>query len=130
MTNYELIYFELNGRAGGIRLFLDYLQIPFVDTRIPRSDWLNWKSKMKFGQIPVLKILDKGIELPQSVAILRYLATKYGGLGETPEDNAIIDAFADFIQDTIMAVRPWVWSFTKNMGAEEVRILNYIFKAN
>ncbi|KAE9546132.1 hypothetical protein FO519_010656, partial [Halicephalobus sp. NKZ332] len=103
MTNYELVYFELNGRAGGIRLFLDFLQVPFTDTRIPKQDWPTLKPKIKFGQIPVLKILDKGIELPQSVAILRYLATKHGGLGETPEDNAIIDSFADLIQDTIIA---------------------------
>uniref|UniRef100_A0AC34QMR5 Glutathione S-transferase n=1 Tax=Panagrolaimus sp. JU765 TaxID=591449 RepID=A0AC34QMR5_9BILA len=121
MVNYELIYFDLNGRAGGIRLFLDYHQIPFIDTQIPRNKWPEYKNKMKFGQIPILKILDKNLELPQSVAIFRYLATKYGGLGENPEENALIDAFADQIQDTIIAIRPWVWTFVRSDQNEGVR---------
>uniref|UniRef100_A0AC34RRM9 Glutathione S-transferase n=1 Tax=Panagrolaimus sp. JU765 TaxID=591449 RepID=A0AC34RRM9_9BILA len=119
MVNYELLYFDISGRAGAIRLFLDYHQIPFTDTRIPRDQWPEIKKQMKFGQIPVLKILDKNLELPQSVAILRYLATKHGGLGENPEENALIDAFADQIQDTIIPVRPWIWTFTRNDPEEK-----------
>uniref|UniRef100_A0AC34PUH2 Glutathione S-transferase n=1 Tax=Panagrolaimus sp. JU765 TaxID=591449 RepID=A0AC34PUH2_9BILA len=119
MVKYELIYFNVNARAGAIRLFLDYHQIPFTDTRIPRDQWPEIKKQMKFGQIPVLKILDKNLELPQSVAILRYLATKHGGLGENPEENALIDAFADQTQDTVTAVRPWYRTFVRNGTKEQ-----------
>ena len=43
MVQYELKYFPINGRAGGIRLLLDYLKVPFTDTFIMPEDWLKVK---------------------------------------------------------------------------------------
>ena len=44
MVELELKYFPINGRAGGIRLLLDYLKVPFTDTYISEADWPKVKS--------------------------------------------------------------------------------------
>uniref|UniRef100_A0AC34RT85 GST N-terminal domain-containing protein n=1 Tax=Panagrolaimus sp. JU765 TaxID=591449 RepID=A0AC34RT85_9BILA len=72
MTKYTFQYFKINGRGGGIRLLMDYLKVPFTDEYIDRDDWLKVKETTPFGQIPVLKF-ENGFELPETVAIYRYL---------------------------------------------------------
>ena len=47
MTQYELKYFNINGNAGGIRLLLDYVKVPFTDTLITDEEWPKVK-KSKF----------------------------------------------------------------------------------
>jgi len=50
---------------------------------------------MPFGQVPVLKIDDK--RLPQSGAIVRYLAREFKLMG----DNPLHAAFADMLVETL-----------------------------
>lgn len=121
MSVYELVYFELNGRAGGIRLLLDYLKVPFTDTRISRNEFPKVKDTFKFKQVPVLNVKagDNEIQIPQTIAIMRYICSKHGCMGSTPEENALIDAFGEQIQDTIIDVRPWIWSHTRGLKKEE-----------
>uniref|UniRef100_A0AC35GIU0 Glutathione S-transferase n=1 Tax=Panagrolaimus sp. PS1159 TaxID=55785 RepID=A0AC35GIU0_9BILA len=118
-TQLELKYFDLNGRAGAIRMLLDYLQIPFTDSIIPREKWSLYKASTPFGQVPVLLVENGKFAIPQSTAILRYIATKFGGLAKSPEEQALCDAYAEQIQDFIMAVRPWIWTITRETPNEE-----------
>uniref|UniRef100_A0AC35F1W3 GST N-terminal domain-containing protein n=1 Tax=Panagrolaimus sp. PS1159 TaxID=55785 RepID=A0AC35F1W3_9BILA len=43
MPEVELRYFNVNGRAGGIRLLLDYLKVPFTDTYVTDEEWPSVK---------------------------------------------------------------------------------------
>lgn len=43
----KLFYFDMPGRAGAIRMILDYAGITFDDVRIGRDDW----SKVKTGNL-------------------------------------------------------------------------------
>ena len=39
MSKYTLLYMKINGRAGGIRLMLDYLKVPFEDKMFEMKEW-------------------------------------------------------------------------------------------
>ncbi|KAK6054346.1 glutathione S-transferase protein [Cooperia oncophora] len=63
------------------------------------------KSAMPFGQLPVLEV--DGKQLPQSYAIVRYLARKFGFAGKSDWDEAQVDAIADQFKDFLNDVRPY-----------------------
>uniref|UniRef100_A0AC34PYF0 GST N-terminal domain-containing protein n=1 Tax=Panagrolaimus sp. JU765 TaxID=591449 RepID=A0AC34PYF0_9BILA len=109
MTKYTLQYFTINGRGGGIRLLMDYLKVPFTDEYIDRENWLKVKETTPFGQIPVLKF-ENGFELPETVAIYRYIGAKHGAIAETLEECAICDAIADHVQDFMTKMVTFVFS--------------------
>ena len=43
MAKYTLLYMKINGRAGGIRLMLDYLKVPFEDKTFEMQEWFAIK---------------------------------------------------------------------------------------
>ncbi|KAE9545827.1 hypothetical protein FO519_010961, partial [Halicephalobus sp. NKZ332] len=99
MVKYTLLYTNINGRAGGIRLMLDYLKVPFEDKTFERSEWPTVKPTTPFGQVPVLYVDDDKLVLPETLAIYRYLAAKHGAIPDSLEDQALCDAYADHVQD-------------------------------
>uniref|UniRef100_A0A914EEV2 Glutathione S-transferase n=1 Tax=Acrobeloides nanus TaxID=290746 RepID=A0A914EEV2_9BILA len=59
------------------------------------------------------------MEIAQSAVILRYLAKKHGLEAKTVKEQAVCDMYAEYIQDFIMNIRPWIWTITKNSSEEE-----------
>jgi len=91
----KLYHFPLSGHAHRARLFLSLLGLPheIVHVDLPRGahktpEFLKLNS---FGQVPVLD--DDGVIVTDSIAILVYLAKKYGKttwLPETPREAAAV----------------------------------------
>uniref|UniRef100_A0A914CN23 glutathione transferase n=1 Tax=Acrobeloides nanus TaxID=290746 RepID=A0A914CN23_9BILA len=62
--------------------------------------------EMPFGQLPVLEV--DGKQLPQSFAINRYLARKFGLAGKDDFEQAQVDAFGDSIKDFLHEIMPFI----------------------
>ncbi|RCN48920.1 glutathione S-transferase protein [Ancylostoma caninum] len=60
--------------------------------------------KMPFRQILVLEV--DGKQLAQSLAIVRFLARKFGFAGKSPFEEALVDSIADQFKDFFYEVRP------------------------
>ncbi|XP_074849698.1 hematopoietic prostaglandin D synthase [Carettochelys insculpta] len=104
MPHYKLTYFNLRGRGEIIRYLFAYSNIKYEDHRIERADWPRIKPTIPFGKLPILEV--DGVILHQSLAIARYLAKEIGLAGQTPLDQALVDAIVDTIDD-FMSMFPW-----------------------
>ncbi|GAX85945.1 hypothetical protein CEUSTIGMA_g13361.t1 [Chlamydomonas eustigma] len=101
----KLWYFDIPGKAETIRILLNYGGIPFEDFTFKFEAWPEYKSKMPFGQVPVLEI--DGKPLAQSAAIERY-AAKLAGLipddvfaaAKVDEAHALITEIQDVLAPT------------------------------
>jgi len=92
MPQYKLYYFDMRGLAEPIRLAFTQAGVPFEDVRVQRDDWPQQKEKMPFGQMPVLEV--DGKKLSQFMAIMRYVARKYGLEADDEWDRAVGDELA------------------------------------
>ncbi|KZC09849.1 PREDICTED: glutathione S-transferase-like [Dufourea novaeangliae] len=97
MPTYKLTYFPVAALGEPIRFLFNYGGVEFEDNRFDRDDWPKLKQEMPFGQVPVLEI--DGKKYPQSVAISRYLAKKFGVLGKDDLEALQVDATVDTIHD-------------------------------
>ncbi len=83
----KLYHHPLSGNAHRARLFLSLLALPHelveVDLMTGAHKQPEFLALNPFGQVPVLE--DDGVVIPDSTAILVYLAHKQGG-GWLPED--------------------------------------------
>tara|TARA_B110000037_G_C17089316_1_gene493333 strand:+ start:811 stop:1482 length:672 start_codon:yes stop_codon:yes gene_type:complete len=108
-----LNYFNGRGLAETSRLILAVVDKKYKDFRYPLEviDWKTynmvrkefdedkasgklWKS---MGKLPFLEVDGKVIS--QSKSIERYLAKKYGLMGENDEQAALIDSYCEYIRD-------------------------------
>ncbi|NLS73749.1 glutathione S-transferase [Bradyrhizobium brasilense] len=84
----KLYHFALSGHAHRARLFLSLLEIPHelvdVDLKSAAQKRPEYLALNPFGQVPVLD--DDGTIIPDSNAILVYLATKLGRTDWLPQD--------------------------------------------
>nr|AAR84628.1 glutathione S-transferase [Gryllotalpa orientalis] len=94
---YKLTYFDCKALGEPIRFLFRYGGIEFEDDRFESEMWPQLKSKMPFGQAPVLEYDGKVIN--QSVAISRYAAKKVGLAGADDWEALQIDATVDTITD-------------------------------
>ncbi|EYB95910.1 hypothetical protein Y032_0155g3086 [Ancylostoma ceylanicum] len=76
---------------------------------------------MPFGQMPVLEV--DGQQIPQSLAIARYLARKFGYAGKTPYEEAIVDALADQYKDFYVEIKGYYYPA---MGLAEGDVLKQV----
>ncbi|GMS95289.1 hypothetical protein PENTCL1PPCAC_17464 [Pristionchus entomophagus] len=77
MPTYKLIYWDLRALVEVSRQLFALSETPFEDIRITKDQWENeYKKDSPFGKIPMLVV--DGKKLPQSHAIARYLARKFG----------------------------------------------------
>lgn len=81
----KLTYFNIQGAAEKIRLALALKGIPFEDERLNKDQWNALKPKTKFGQLPMITV-GGTVEVAQSDAILRYVATLPGAWKLMPDD--------------------------------------------
>ena len=71
----KLEYFPIAGAGEKVRLALVLTGTPFDDVRIPFSEWGERKKTAKYGQLPILTMVD-GQEVYQSEAMLRWAAAQ------------------------------------------------------
>ena len=69
MADIKLTYFDLKGRAEISRLILSYSGARFTDERLTGEQFGALKSRLAYGQMPVLSY--KGQTLYQSITIAR-----------------------------------------------------------
>jgi len=107
MSNHKLIYFDGRGLAEVSRLLLAYSGIEYEDYRFKqvldasgnpdRSEFLNLKPTLPFGQVPVLVV--DGEMIPQSRVIERYIARKAHLLGSSDIETTRLEAISESLRD-------------------------------
>jgi len=105
----KLYYFDIRGRAEGVRFILAQAGVDYEDVRVERSDWPALKATMPMGQMPMLEI--DGHKLCQSVAIGRFLARKHHLTGSDDFTAAQCDMYVDGVQDLIPKLHPAIGAF-------------------
>ncbi|XP_064487531.1 glutathione S-transferase Mu 1-like [Ornithodoros turicata] len=91
-TPLKLGYWQIRGLGQSIRYLLNYAGADYVERtytfgdKFTRDDWLKEKFTLglDFPNIPYL--IDGDVRLTQSLAILRYLARKYGLMPQSDDD--------------------------------------------
>lgn len=77
MANITLSYFDFNGGRGeDCRLGLHIAGAEFVDNRLDRAAWLEFKPRAPWGSVPTLEV--DGAMIGQSNAILGWIGRTYG----------------------------------------------------
>jgi glutathione S-transferase len=96
---YKLYYFDIYGRAEGIRMLLTHAKAEFEDVRVNGESLAELKAagKLEFGQVPMLE--HDGRHLVQSWSILRYLGKIHGYYPETSEEAWACDSVVDAVED-------------------------------
>nr|QST14964.1 GSTsigma1e protein [Diaphanosoma celebensis] len=103
MPTYKLHYFNMRARGELSRLIFAHANVPYEDCRYEMSEWAEQKSKMPFGQLPVLEV--DGKMLAQSHTMGRYLARKFGLAGKDEWEQAQADMYVDCVNDIMNAAR-------------------------
>ncbi|KAK9760371.1 hypothetical protein K7432_015678 [Basidiobolus ranarum] len=97
-STYVIHYFQNHGMTGAIRALLslalnkDQWSNQFQDP----VTWWNDKDKAPCGTLPILyetTSTGETITIPESDAIERYLARKYGYMGSTPWEETLVNIF-------------------------------------
>jgi len=103
---YKLTYFDGRGVAEVGRLVFAAAGVAFEDHRIPyeedRHSWLVVKKDYYFEKIPELTVNGKE-HVPQSKAIERFLARRFGLYGSNEYEAALIDGYGEQIRDILLA---------------------------
>jgi len=106
MTIPKLTYFDFPGRAEPIRLAFVIGGIAFEDERLTKEQFGAAKAAGTFalGSVPVLTV--DGVQIPQSVAQLRYAAQLAGLIPSDPVQAARADAAAVTFEELLQACGP------------------------
>jgi len=117
-SQYKLYYYPVRGRCEFIRYIFAYANVSYDEVTIERDDWSKKKQEMPMAVIPVLE-LENGVQLSQSLAIGRYLATKFGLTSKDDLENAWGDQIVGAIEDLYRPYfRPYRVAFYSNDDAE------------
>ncbi|KAG0207538.1 hypothetical protein BGX28_001260 [Mortierella sp. GBA30] len=94
-VSYQILYFKLHGMAATTRIILAIAGVQWES--IFPTDWSVEKSLVPLGVMPVLYEFDRStglvLEIPESEAIERYLARKFGLLGQDAWEETVINVF-------------------------------------
>jgi len=120
---YTILYYQ--GRALGElpRFIARAGKLKLVNDFITDDTFHQIRESLLFGQIPRLNVTNEAgelvVELVQSRAIARYLATLTNFAGKTPEENAEIDQMYEGIQSINEELgRAW-WSENRRFEVNE-----------
>jgi glutathione S-transferase len=107
MAKVKVGYWKIRGLAQPIRMLLGYLGIEFEDElyecgdapEYDRSCWFNVRESlgMEFPNLPYL--IDGGIKISQSNAVMRYLGRKAGLDGKTESEKINVDVMENQSMD-------------------------------
>jgi len=101
---YRLFYFNSRGLAEVSRILFAAAGVAYTDDRVKSSseskDWENRRSTTMFGKIPELYV--DGKVIPQSKAIERFLARRFGFMGSNDIEAAQIEGFGEYLRDLAM----------------------------
>ncbi|GAB1598760.1 S-crystallin 3 [Argonauta hians] len=98
MPSYTLHYFNHRGRAEICRMLFAAAGVQYNDRRIESSEWESMKNKMPCSMMPMLE-LDNRTQIPQSMAMARYLAREFGFHGKSNIDMARVEYISDCFYD-------------------------------
>ncbi|KAJ1977897.1 hypothetical protein H4R34_003408 [Dimargaris verticillata] len=93
MSKYELLYFNVEGLAETIRAILDFGEADWSNRYV--SNWEQEKPTTPYGKVPVLyerQANGETFALAESIAIQRYLASKFGLYGDDAHSSAVQDS--------------------------------------
>ncbi|KAH7666395.1 GST-5 protein, partial [Aphelenchoides avenae] len=128
MVHYKVVYFDARGAGEVARLILRHAGVDFEDQRVQHSEWPGeLKAKAPFGKLPWLEV--DGKKLPESGAMNRYLARKFGLAGKDEWEQAWVDAIADAFKDVMNEIRPYFVASHGGPGDKD-KLLEEAFKPN
>jgi len=96
----KLIYFDLGGRAEGIRAMLAHANFDYEDARISMEEFARLKrdkTALPLGSLPIWQ--EDGFTQAQSSSILRQLGMRLGYYHEDPLKCWAIDSLIDYVED-------------------------------
>ncbi|XP_036358741.1 S-crystallin 3 [Octopus sinensis] len=100
MPSYTLHYFNHRGRAEICRMLFAAAGVQYNDRRIESSEWDSMRNKMPCHMMPMLE-LDNRTQIPQSMAMARYLAREFGFHGRNNMEMARVDFISDCFYDIL-----------------------------
>ncbi|GFS19076.1 glutathione S-transferase [Elysia marginata] len=103
-ARYKLHYFKARGRAEVTRLVFKAAGVPFVDETFSMDQWPSVKLSMPTGTVPVLEM--GGEKYPESGAIVRWAARKFGMAGKSDGEQLVVEeviAGVDEIRDLFLS---------------------------
>lgn len=106
-TQPVIVYFEIRGRAEPIRLMLEHLGIDYRDEFVSGREWMRFKRTTPFGKVPIYKEGEQVI--PESHAIVRYLARKHDLGGQDEAETIQCDVLGEVLHDASEAMGRLFW---------------------
>ncbi|GAB1598756.1 S-crystallin 3 [Argonauta hians] len=100
MPSYTLHYFNHRGRAEICRMLFAAAGVQYNDRRIESSEWDSMRNRMPCSMMPMLE-LDNRTQIPQSMAMARYLAREFGFHGRSNIEMARVDYISDCFYDIL-----------------------------
>lgn len=99
MSEYKLTYFNGRGKGELIRLVFGAAGQQFEDERIEFDAWPAKKAAAPLGQMPYLTLDGGKQQLPQSLAIARFVARKLKLAGTSEIEEAHADVLVDTCEE-------------------------------
>jgi len=122
MPDVKFVYFDAQAKGELTRILLNYGNIDFKDERLSFEAWPAIKPTTPFGQLPVL--FWDGVEIPQSMAIARFIAKKVGLAGNTDLEVAEADSVACHYEDVWTKFPKMI--FAKTQEERETLVKEYL----